>query len=39
VDIYGHWISGEGKKDLVKTLRGTKAVSGRTLTLARGKEE
>ena len=39
VDIYGHWIPGEGKKDLVKTLRGTKAVPGRTLTLARRKEE
>jgi integrase len=39
VDIYGHWIPGEGKKDLVKTLRGKKAVPGRTLTLARGKEE
>src|SRR4030042_3759650 len=39
VDIYGHWVPGEGKKDLVKTLRVTKAVPGRTLTLSRGKEE
>lgn len=23
VDTYGHWIPGEGKKDLAKTLRGT----------------
>jgi len=22
VDIYGHWIPGEGRKDLGKTLRG-----------------
>ncbi|MHB9072263.1 MAG: tyrosine-type recombinase/integrase [Desulfobaccales bacterium] len=39
VDIYGHWIPGEGKKNLVKTLRGTKPVPGRMLTLARGREE
>jgi hypothetical protein len=25
VDIYGHWIPGEGKMDLTKTLRGLKA--------------
>jgi integrase len=25
VDIYGHWIPGEGKKDLATTLRGSKA--------------
>jgi integrase len=30
VDIYGHWIPGEGKKDLVQTLRGPKAKPGRT---------
>ncbi|MEW6659698.1 MAG: tyrosine-type recombinase/integrase [Thermodesulfobacteriota bacterium] len=33
VDIYGHWIPGEGKKDLVQTLRGQKANPGRTLSL------
>lgn len=32
VDIYGHWIPGEGKKDLDKTLRGPKACPGRTLS-------
>jgi integrase len=37
VDIYGHWIPGEGKKDLVKTLRGPKALPGRTLSLVRGE--
>ena len=25
VDTYGHWIPGEGKKDLKKTLRGDKS--------------
>ena len=24
VDIYGHWIPGEGKKDLEQTLRGNR---------------
>ena len=28
VDIYGHWIPGEGKKDLKSTLRGPKARPG-----------
>jgi hypothetical protein len=27
VDIYGHWIPGEGKKDLAKALRGAGAGS------------
>jgi chitinase len=31
VDIYGHWIPGEGKKDLVRTLGGPKAHPGQTL--------
>jgi hypothetical protein len=31
VDIYGHWIPGEGKKDLTKTLRGPQAHPGQTL--------
>jgi hypothetical protein len=39
VDIYGHWIPGEGKVDLVKTLRGSKAHPGRTLSLVRGESE
>jgi integrase len=39
VDIYGHWISGEGKKDLTATLRGPKARPGQTLTVApQGRE-
>jgi integrase len=33
VDIYGHWIPGEGKGDLTKTLRGPKAHPGQTLTV------
>jgi integrase len=33
VDIYGHWIPGEGKKDLTKTLRGPKAKPGNPFTL------
>ncbi len=37
VDIYGHWIPGEGKKDLVKTLRGPKARPGQTLSLVKGE--
>lgn len=35
VDIYGHWIPGEGKKDLVQTLRGPKAKPGRTLSVVK----
>jgi integrase len=31
VDIYGHWIPGEGKKDLTKTLRGPQARPGQIL--------
>jgi integrase len=38
VDIYGHWIPGEGKKDLTKTLRGPEALPGRTLSLATGAD-
>jgi integrase len=39
VDIYGHWIPGEGKKDLTATLRGPKARPGQTLTVAaQGRE-
>jgi integrase len=33
VDVYGHWIPGEGKRDLVSTLRGPKARPGQTLSL------
>lgn len=36
VDIYGHWIPGEGRKDLTKTLRGPKARPGQTLTVVTG---
>ena len=36
VDIYGHWIPGEGKKDLTKTLRGSQARPGRTLSVVTG---
>ncbi len=36
VDIYGHWIPGEGKKDLTKTLRGPKARPGQTLSVVTG---
>jgi len=39
VDIYGHWIPGEGKKDLVQTLRGPNARPGRTLTAVPGGRE
>jgi hypothetical protein len=39
VDIYGHWISGEGKKDLTKTLRGPKASPGRTLSVVTGDRQ
>ncbi len=38
VDIYGHWIPGEGKKDLMSTLRGPKARPGQTLFLVSGEE-
>ena len=38
VDIYGHWIPGEGKKDLTKTLRGPKACPGQTLALVTGAD-
>jgi integrase len=38
VDIYGHWIPGEGKKDLTKTLRGAKAKPGRLLSVVEGRE-
>jgi integrase len=37
VDIYGHWIPGEGKKDLVKILRGPKARPGQALSLVRSE--
>jgi integrase len=33
VDIYGHWVPGEGKKDLTQTLREPKARTAQTLTL------
>jgi integrase len=39
VDIYGHWIPGEGKKDLTKTLRGPKAYPGRHLLLVGQEQE
>ena len=39
VDIYGHWIPGEGKKDLLKTLRGPKARPGQTIRVVRGEDE
>jgi len=35
VDIYGHWIPGEGKKDLTRTLRGPKAKPGRPLSVVK----
>jgi integrase len=35
VDLYGHWIPGEGKKDLDKALRGPEAVPGRALRVVR----
>ncbi len=31
VDIYGHWIPGEGKMDLTRTLRGPKAKPGESI--------
>jgi integrase len=39
VDIYGHWIPGEGKKDLVKTLRGPKAIPGNPFRLVMQEQE
>ena len=36
VDIYGHWVPGEGKKDLTKTLRGPKVCPRQTLTAVTG---
>lgn len=33
VDIYRHWVPGEGKKDLTQTLHGPKANPGQTLTV------
>ena len=39
VDIYGHWIPGEGKKDLVKTLRGPKAIPGNPFRLVTQEQE
>ena len=38
VDIYGHWIPGEGKMDLTRTLRGPKAKPGNLFTLVQGQE-
>jgi len=36
VDIYGHWIPGEGKRDLASTLRGQKVQTGRALSVVTG---
>lgn len=33
IDIYGHWIPGEGKKNLLQTLRRPKAKPGLTLSV------
>ena len=33
MDTYGHWIPGEGKKDLTKTLRGLKVCMRQNLAL------
>jgi integrase len=35
VDLYGHWIPGEGKKDLVKALRGRNTIPVRNLRLVK----
>jgi integrase len=35
VDIYGHWIPGEGKKDLTRTLRGPKVKPRRPLSVVK----
>ena len=34
VDIYGHWVPGEGKKDLTQNLARVKVPPGPTLTVA-----
>jgi len=39
VDIYGHWIPGEGKMDLTKTLRGPKAKPRRSLSVVMQGQE
>ncbi|MBI4643347.1 MAG: hypothetical protein HY790_08695 [Deltaproteobacteria bacterium] len=36
VDIYGHWIPGEGRELLDKTLRGPKARPGQPLSVITG---
>ena len=36
VDIYGHWVPGEGKKDLHKTLRGSQTRLGSLLSVTPG---
>jgi integrase len=36
VDIYGHWIPGEGREQLDKTLQGPKARPGQTLSVVTG---
>jgi len=33
VDIYGHWIPGEGKMDLTRILRGPKGKTGAPLVI------
>jgi integrase len=35
VDIYGHWIPGEGKMDLTRTLRGPKTKPRRPLSVVK----
>lgn len=35
VDIYGHWIPGEGKRDLKGTLRGPKTKPPRVLSMTK----
>jgi hypothetical protein len=35
VDIYGHWITGKGKKDLTATLRWSKAKPRRPLAMVK----
>jgi len=39
VDIYGHWIPGEGKMDLTRTLRGPKAKPRRPLSVVKQGQE
>jgi integrase len=36
VDIYGHWMPGEGRELLDKTLRGPKSRPGQTLSVVTG---